>query len=343
MATGAPVRAALVGYGLAGECFHAPFLATTPGVELASIVTGNPERRARVAARWPSARLLGSADELWARAGEHDLVVVASANRAHESQALAAIAAGLAVVVDKPLAPSSAAARRVVDAATARGVLLTVFQNRRWDSDVLTLRRLMDEGALGEIWRVESRFERWRPEVRPAWRESADPADGGGLLLDLGTHLVDQAVQLFGWPEAAWAEVRRRRPGAAVDDDTFVALHHPNGVITHCWTSVVAGEPGPRLRVLGSAGTFVVDDLDPQEAALRDGRTPSDPGYGEVPPERWGRLVAGGVSTPVPAEPGAYQRFYEGVVASLRTGAPPPVDAGDAVRVLELLESLLTP
>ncbi len=335
-----PVRAALVGFGLGGQAFHAPFLQAVAGLELTSIVTSDPVRRALAAERYPQARLLANADELWATAADHDLAVITTANRAHVPLTLAALDAGLHVVVDKPLAPTAADARILVAAAERAGRMLTVFQNRRWDSDMLTLRRLLADGALGDVWRFESRFERWRPVVDPTkWRESADAADAGGLLFDLGSHLLDQALSLFGPARQVYAEVRTRRPGAVVDDDTFVALTHDNGVVSHHWVSATAAQLGPRLRVLGSRAAFVVDGLDGQEAALRAGAAPSDPGYGVVPAEAWGRLVAGDDIQPVPAEPGAYQRFYEGVVHAVRDGAPAPVDPADAVAVLDVLEA----
>ena len=278
-------------------------------------------------------------DQLWPLAGEHDLVVVAAANRAHVGLARAAIDAGLAVVVDKPLAPTAAEAHDLVARAAAVGVPLTVFQNRRWDAELLTLQGLLEVGALGEVWRLESRFERWRPAADlERWRESGDPDDGGGLLLDLGTHLVDQAVVLFGPATLLHAEVRRRRRGVAVDDDTFLALGHQGGVVSHLWVSATAAHLGPRLRVLGSRAAFVTDHLDGQEDTLRAGVLPNEPGYGREPPSRWGRLVQGDQITPVPSEPGAYQRFYAGLERALRGAGPLPVDPADAVAVLTLLE-----
>ena len=247
---------------------------------------------------------------------------------------------GLAVVVDKPLAPTAAEARELVDHASERGVPLTVFQNRRWDSDFLTLRRLISEGALGEVRRFESRFERWRPEPRPgAWRETTPPERGGGVLLDLGAHLVDQAMHLLGPAGGACtARWTARREGAA-DDDTFVALRHESGAISHLWASSVAAAQGPCLRVLGSEAAFVVDELDSQEDALKAGRRPgADEPWGEVPESRWGRLVRGDESEPVRSERGAWPEFYAGVERALRAGEPLPVDPRDAVATLEVLE-----
>ena len=215
--------------------------------------------------------------------------------------------------------------------------MLTVFQNRRWDGDFLTVRRLLSEDALGRVLRFESRFERWRPEVGTGWRERADGA--GGLLFDLGSHLVDQAVQLFGPVQAVYAELELRRPGAEVDDDDFVALEHAGGVRSHLWMSSVAAQAAPRFRVLGDRAAFTKHGLDVQEDALRAGRSPTEPDWGEEPEDRWGRLGAGEELRAVPTEPGNYGAFYEAVAASLRQGGPPPVEPIDAVEVLEVLEA----
>jgi predicted dehydrogenase len=331
-------RVALLGYGLAGSVFHAPFISTTPGLELAVVVTGNEERREQALREHLGATVVGTADEVWQRAAELDLAVIATPNSSHVPLGLAALEAGLAVVVDKPLALNAAEGGRLVDAAAERGLMLTAFQNRRWDGDFLTLRRLLDANELGRVYRFESRFERWRPELGGGWRERVPPDEGGGLLLDLGSHLVDQAVQLFGPVGGLHAEVDARREGAVADDDVFLALEHESGIRSHLWASVLAAEPGPRFRVLGDRAAFVKEGLDVQEEALRTGRSPTEPGFGDEPRERWGRLVAGEKSREVPTEPGSYSAFYAGVAASLRDGAPPPVDPRDAVAVLELLD-----
>jgi predicted dehydrogenase len=339
IAAGGDIRVGLIGYGLAGSSFHAPFISTTPGMTLAAVVTSNPERAREAREAHSGVAVVDSAERLWERAGELDLVVVASPNRTHVPLALAALQAGLAVVVDKPLAATSADARRLVDEARSRGLLLSVFRNRRWDGDFLTLRRLLAEGALGEVHRFESRFERWRPTPKAGWRESADPADAGGVLFDLGSHLIDQALVLFGPVVQVYAEIDRRRPGVEVDDDAFVALTHASGVRSHLWTSLVAAEQEGRFRVLGSRAAFVKSGLDVQEAALRSGGRPGTPDWGEEPRERWGRLCAGDAWVPVPTERGDYPAFYSGIAAALRTGAPPAVDPADAVAVLEVIEA----
>lgn len=334
------LRVAIVGYGLAGRFFHAPLVATTPGMRVAAILTGDPERRAAAAADHPGARLHARADDLWDDPDEIDLVVVAAPNRAHVPLARAAIALGLPVVVDKPLAPDGAQARALVGEAAAAGVMLTVFQNRRWDADLLTVRRLLDEGSVGTPARFESRFDRWRPRVNPAaWRERGDPEGAGGLLADLGSHLIDQAILLFGPPVEVRAEIDRRRPGAEVDDDVFVAMVHPGGVRSHLGATMLAAAPGPRMRLIGGAGTFEVNGLDPQEGALRAGRRPGDPGFAVVPEAEWGTLTDGAGRRPVPSARGAYDAFYAAVATALRSGGPPPVDPWDAVRVLEVIDA----
>jgi scyllo-inositol 2-dehydrogenase (NADP+) len=335
----ADLGVALLGYGLAGAVFHAPLIASVPGMRLAVVVTSNPERAARATREHPGVVVLDAAERVWEQAGELDLVVVATPNRTHAPLALAAMDAGLPVVVDKPMAVDAAEGQALVDRARARGLLLTVFQNRRWDGDLLTVRRLLDEGALGRVWRFESRFERWRPTPKTGWRETGGPEDAGGMLNDLGSHVVDQALHLFGPASLVYGELDRRRPGMRVDDDVFVALTHTSGVRSHLWMSSVAAQLGPRLRVLGDRAAYVKHGLDGQEEALRAGRRPGGPGWGEEPPDRWGLLGTEEQARPVPTEPGAYQRFYEGLVTALRDQAPPPVEPADAVAALRVLDA----
>jgi predicted dehydrogenase len=332
-----PLRVALAGFGLAGAVLHAPLIATTPGLEIAAAVTRDPERRAKLAADHPRARAVDALEEV---AGDVDVVVVVSPNRFHVPLAETALDAGCHVVVDKPIAVDAAQARALADRAQAAGRLLVPFHNRRWDDDFLTLRRVAFAGALGRVLRLESRFDRWRPEPREdAWREHGDPADGGGLLLDLGTHLADQAVQLLGPVTSVFAELDARRRGVAVEDDVFVALEHAGGARSHLSASVVTAHIAPRFRALGDRAAYVSEGLDPQEGMLRDGARPGDEGFGRRPPERAATLHDGSASRPVDMEPGNWRAFYAGLVAAIRDGAPPPVSAQDAVVVAELLDA----
>ncbi|MDG9702162.1 Gfo/Idh/MocA family oxidoreductase [Streptomyces sp. DH37] len=336
-----PLRVGLIGYGLAGSVFHAPLIAATDGLVLDTVVTSSPERQRQARAEHGEGlRTAKDADELLARAGELDLVVVASPNRTHVELARRALEAGLAVVVDKPLAATAAEAESLADLAERRGLLLSVFQNRRWDSDFLTLRGLLEEGALGEVWRFESRFERWRPSLKGGWRESGDPAELGGLLYDLGSHVVDQALTLFGPVTSVYAESDVRRPGAEADDDTFLALHHASGTRSHLWVSSTAASLGPRFRVLGSRAAYVKHGLDPQEDALRAGARPV-PGerWGVEPESAWGTLGALEEARPVPSRDGDYPAYYAAVAAALRGGGEPPVTAREAAEALRVLEA----
>jgi scyllo-inositol 2-dehydrogenase (NADP+) len=334
------LRVALAGYGLAGAAFHAPLIAATDGLELRAVVTRDPQRRAELAERHPEAVAV---DALGDALESADVVVIASPNRFHAELAAAAIDAGKHVVVDKPLAVTAADARALAARAEAAGVLLTAFHNRRWDDDFLTLRAAVAAGRLGTLLRVESRFDRWRPEIKQgAWREHGDPADGGGLLLDLGSHLADQMVQLLGPVTSVYAELDVRRPGAVVEDDVFLALAHAGGARSHLHAGVHAADGPPRFRALGDRGAFVALGLDPQEDQLRAGADPRDPGFGLREPGLEATFHDGsGTAERLTMQPGRWLTYYEGVVAAIRSdgATPPPVTAAEAVGVLEVLEA----
>ncbi|MDO0927550.1 Gfo/Idh/MocA family oxidoreductase [Streptomyces sp. TG1A-8] len=343
--TPTPLRVGLIGYGLAGSVFHAPLIGATEGLVLDTVVTSDPGRREQARSEFPDVRPVGTPDELFARADELDLVVIASPNRTHVPLATAALRAGLPVVVDKPVAGTAAEARRLAALAEESGLLLSVFQNRRWDNDFLTLRGLLEKGELGDVRRFESRFERWRPQPKGGWRESGDPAEIGGLLYDLGSHVVDQALVLFGPAVQVYAETDVRRPGAETDDDTFIALTHAGGVRSHLHVSATTPQLGPRFRVLGSRAGYVKYGLDPQEAALREGHRPGTAaGWGAEPEALWGRLGAGespltGGGRPVPTLPGDYPAYYAAVATALTGAGANPVTALEAAAALDVLEA----
>ena len=330
------LRVALIGYGLAGRHFHGPLL-TAAGLTVTTVVTRNPTRAGQVATDLPRARVVATVEDVWSNADEHDLVVVASDNASHAPVTRDALAHGLPVVVDKPLAVTADDAADLVRRAEQAGVLLTVFHNRRWDSDQLTLGRLVSDGVLGDVLRHESRFERWRPEPTPdRWREASPAAEGGGILLDLGSHLIDQAVVLFGPVSHVYAEVESRRGGA--DDDVFLALTHANGVRSHLWAGAMTAAFGPRRRVLGTQAAYVVEDLDGQEEALRAGLRPGDETWGVQAPSGQ-RVQRGSEGEEVSGERGRWDAFYPAVAAALLEGRPPPVDPRDAVATLHVIEA----
>lgn len=333
------LRVALIGYGLGGQSFHAPVIAATPGMRLAAIVTGNADRQRQASTEHPGARIVDSPDELFGDPSRFDLVVISTPNRTHVPLGLQAIEARRPLVVDKPLAVSSAEGRRLAAAAQRAGIFLSVYQNRRWDGDFLTIRRLLAERALGNVQRFESRLDRWRPRAKGGWRELGDAGEGGGLLFDLGSHLIDQALTLFGPVADVYAEVDIRRPDVEADDDVFVALTHASGVRSHLWASVLVAQSGPRFRVLGDRAAYTKITADVQEDALRRGERPDTPNWGIEPPEQYGVLGVGSDSRPVPTERGDYRGFYRGVVRSLRDGTPSPVDPNDAIAALEVIEA----
>lgn len=327
----APVRIGLVGYGVGGRYFHAPLIASAGNCEFLGVVTTSGERRRQVLEDLdrPAFSSLG---ELAAAGAE--AVTISTPMATHVTLTEQALRLGLAVCCDKPFAPDADSASRTVRLAEQLGVPLTVYQNRRWDSDFLTLRELLDKELLGTLTRFESRFERFRPESGPS-------AAGGGTLLDFGSHLVDQALQLSGAATGVYAEMHYRDDAAGLDDDVFVALSHGNGVRSHLWGSWRQGAPGPRLRATGTSGTYVIAAADGQEVQLRSGMSPASAGqrWGVEPPERWGHLQRGAAAEPVPSARGAWDVFYQAFAAAVRGTQPMPVDPWDAVATAAVLDA----
>jgi scyllo-inositol 2-dehydrogenase (NADP+) len=340
------LHVAIAGYGLAGACFHAPLIKSTSGLAVKAIVTRSADKQVQARLDFPDAAIFsGLADMLSAaKALGLDLAVIATPNREHAPQSIACLEAGLAVVVDKPAALNSRECIEMIAASKRGKSLLSVFQNRRWDNDFLTLKKLIEEGRLGKILRFESRFERYRPAPRAgAWRETLGFEEGGGVLFDLGSHLIDQATQLFGKPEQVYAEMNVRRAGVGSDDDSFVALSFPSGVKAHLWTSAIAAAVGCRFRLLGAAGAYEKYGLDPQEEALRSGKTPAAESWGVENPANWGKLTTydNGDRRELAFEtvPGAYQRYYEIMRDALQGLSEVPVAAEDALTTLRIIEA----
>lgn len=333
------MRVGLVGYGLGGSTFHAPLISATPGLELVAIATSDPERVRKASERCPNARIFPKPDAFWELTPTLDLIVVSTPHATHAPIARAALASGSHVVVDKPFAITSAEARDLAAEAKKHGKLAIPFQNRRWDNEVLTLQKLMREGTLGDIHRYESRYERWRPIAKARWKEPGAAERGEGVLGDLTVHLVDQALMLFGPARNVYAEFERRHQEVTVIDDVFLAIKHKSGVLSHLFTSPNVAILGPRLTVLGSKGAYVKHGIDPQEEALLAGGIPGSPGWGEEPETSWGKVGAGDDVHPQRSVPGNYLKFYEGVAAAIRDGAPPPVTTEQGVAMMEILDA----
>jgi scyllo-inositol 2-dehydrogenase (NADP+) len=336
MASSGSIGLGIVGYGLAGRYFHSPFIAAVDGLRVAAIATGREDRRAAAHADHPDAAIVESFDALLDNS-DVEVVVVASPNKTHVPLGIRALEAGRHVVTDKPIATDVASAGRLVDVAARTGRILTVYHNRRFDGDFLTVRSLVEAGTLGPIDSLESRFE-IRVPLAEAWREHADQA--GGPHRDLGAHLVDQALILFGAPVRVFGQLDRRRPDSGIDDSAFVAIEHASGERSRLWTSLISSWGRPRFRVRGLSGEYVKDERDPQEARVLGGARPSDQGFGDDPPEHWGRIHTGDREpVAVPTEPGDYRRFYRAMRDAVRTGGGPPVDPLDAILGLRVLEA----
>jgi predicted dehydrogenase len=327
----APVRIGLAGYGLGGRYFHAPLIASAANCEFLGVVTTSPERRRQVAEDLGLPAFASLKD--LASAGA-EAVAISTPAATHVTLTQQVLRLGLAVVCDKPFAPDAEAARATVRLAEQLEVPITVYQNRRWDSDFLTVRELLSQGALGTLTVFESRFERFRLESGPS------PA-GGGTLLDFGSHLVDQALVLSGPVTGVYAEMHYRADPDGLDDEVFIALAHEDGVRSHLWGSWRQGSPGPRFRVAGTKGAYVIQDVDGQEAQLRSGGSPAISGdqWGTEPPERWGHLLRGDVSEPVPSARGSWDLFYPAFAAAVRGEQPVPVNPWDAVATAAVLDA----
>ena len=332
VSSGGALRVGLVGYGGAGRAFHAPLL-TAAGLDVAAVVTANPERSAQVREDLPGAAVVPDLAALLS-AGGVDLVVLASPTGAHVAQVHEVVDAGVPVVVDKPLGVDASSALEAVDAAQRQGVPLTVFQNRRYDPEFRTLARVVSERLVGDVLRAELRWERWRPVPKQRWRENAPPEEGGGLLLDLFPHLLDQACVLFGQVETVYAELFAY---TTVGEDTaFLSCRHTSGVVSHLGSTSLAAAPGPWLRLLGRQGAFVVGGLNEEPTAFSEWM-PSDEGH-------LGWLVrADGSREAVARVPGDQADFYRQVAKALtQPDAAMPVDPRDAVHTLAVIDAART-
>jgi predicted dehydrogenase len=330
------IRVGLIGFGMSGRVFHAPLVSSIDGLSLAAVL----ERTSgAAAARYPGIATYRTLDDLLAD-DSLSLIVVATPNATHFEIAQRAIDAGKHVVVDKPVAPRSDAIAGLISLARKRNVLLIPFHNRRWDGDFLTVQKLLAEGALGRLVHYTSRFDRWRPK-NPPGREWTEDPEQGGVLFNLGPHLADQALQLFGLPLAVGAEVLRERDQPGANDSFTVRLRYP-GLIATLASNYLSLPAGPRFHLRGARGNYWKQGLDPQEAALNNVLRIPEGHWGEEPRNDWGLLcvdVAGGTITrPVETLPGDYRRFYAAVRDAIAGNADPPVSPLDAWRVARIFE-----
>ena len=331
------IAVGLIGFGLAGRAFHAPVIRAVPGLRLAAILQRNGSEAAEA---YPGVRIVRSTDELLA-IPEIRLVVVATPNESHYELAHRALASGRDVVVDKPLTPTMEEALKLVRFAREQKRLLTVYQNRRFDSDFQVLQQLITSGRLGRVVRFESNYDRYRPHLkRNAWRE--EMRSGAGILFDLGPHLIDHAIVLFGVPEAITADVRLERDAAAVDDSFDITFHYPGGVMRALLhATMLAATPRPRFLVFGTDASFTKLAFDPQEMNLRSGNIPAQGAWGAEPEENWGMLttVRDGevVDERIAPAPCDYRDYYKNVRDAILGKEAIAVTPESALNVMQAL------
>jgi predicted dehydrogenase len=331
------LRVGIAGYGLAGRYFHAPLLKGC-GFQVSAVLTSNDVRKSHALKDFPETTVVSTMQDMLSHA--LDLVVVASANMAHAEQAIAALKAGIPVVVDKPMGRTFEETKSIVELSKSLEVPLSTFFNRRWDSDALTIKKVIASGVLGQIHRMDSRFERFRPEVnKDSWRENMSAEDGGGQLLDLQPHLISTAIDWFGRAELVTASVRSIR--GAADDDSVLVVRHDNGVMSYLSASAVAGAPGPRIRILGSKGALVINELDPQEALLRAGKYPAGAVWSE-PTTSAAFIHRGTEVEEIQGVPGNYALFYTAVASAISNGTSWPISNDDALLVASIIDQART-
>ena len=327
------LRVGISGFGLAGRYFHGALLASV-GFEIVGAVTKNPDRINNLRDDFPAAKAVPSIDELLDLG--LDLLVVASANSSHATDAIAGLRAGVPVVVDKPMGRTLEETLKIIDVSIETGVAVTTYFNRLWDSDILTIRKALREGVIGEPFRFDSRFERFRPEPNPeSWRERSSAIDGGGNLLDLQPHLISTALSLFGPAQLQYSSVRSIRGYS--DDDVVLVLRHDMGVDSYLSASAIIGAPGPRIRLNGTKGSLVINSLDPQESLLRAGKSPLGGNWKEETRSET-FLYRGDERERYEAVPGNYALFYEAVKAAIAGEGAWPVEVNEIIEVAKILD-----
>jgi predicted dehydrogenase len=331
------IEVGLIGFGLAGRAFHAPVIRAVPGLHLAAILQRSGTEAAE---KYPDVRIVRTLDELLA-IEEIRLVVIATPNETHYPFARRCLEAGRDVVVDKPLTTTFDEAASLVQMAKSASRLLTVYQNRRYDGDFQAIRQLVAAGTLGRIVRFETSYDRYRPQLKlGAWRETQRP--GSGILLDIGPHLIDHALVLFGLPEAVTADIRVERENAVADDAFDIMLHYSKGMRAVLRSSILAAAPRPRFVLLGTQASFLKQTFDPQEGNLRRGFIPTDAAWGVEPEENWGVLTlpAGDAfrQRRIPSAACDYRDYYANVRDAILGSVAPAVTPEYALDVMRMLE-----
>jgi len=326
------IRTALVGYGSVGEKMHAPLISVCDDLELVAVVERNMEKSKE---KYPQVKIFRSLEDLL-DANVADLIVIVTPNEFHFTYAKMALDAGKHVVVDKPVTIYSHEAEALKKLAEKKGLVLSVFQNRRWDGDIQTIKKIMDEGVLGRIVHFESHFDRFRPSLADNWREMDVP--GNGITYDLGTHLIDQAVMLFGKPQWVYAEILKQRNGAVADDFFDITLMY-EGIKARLTASIMVNAPLPKFLVLGEKGSFIKYGLDVQEKAFKAGQKPEGVNWGLENAEAWGILHLENSSTSYPTERGDYRHFYRNIAETILGQAKLKVKMDEAILVLKIIEA----
>ncbi len=325
------VNVGLVGFGFSGATFHAPIVNAVQGLNLRKVVSSNAEK---VRSSLSDVSVVESFD-LLIEDDEIELVIITTPNEHHFPMAKQALESGKHVVIEKPFAVSVDECERLIDVAQTNGKLLSVYHNRRFDSDFLTIQKLLKEDHLGEVMTFEAHYDRYRAEVRDRWREQ--DRKGSGILFDLGSHLIDQALTLFGIPDAISADVMAQREDGKTDDYFHLILHYGRKrIILHGGSLVM--QHGPRYQIHGMKGSFVKSGIDPQEEALKQGRSPGDSGWGEESSQYYGVLTQNENESVVKSVPGSYQTYYEDMYRAICENEPLPVMAKEALNVIKVIE-----
>nr|WP_321274231.1 oxidoreductase [uncultured Vibrio sp.] len=329
--TFSPIKTAVIGYGFSAKTFHIPFVSALDEFDLVAISTSNGEA---VATDWPTAQHYASASDLLS-SSDAELVIITAPNDVHFDLAKQALENGKHVIIEKPFVTKVADGEALIALAKEKDLILSVYHNRRWDGDFLTVKKLIEEKRIGELRHFESHFDRFRPEVRQRWREQA--TDGGGILFDLGSHLIDQAFELFGLPDAISAECKMMREGSTNVDYFDVVMHYPNHLaIVH--GDLFSAGANKRFTLKGTKGSYEKLGLDPQEPRLIEGILPTDPSWADETPDNYGNFYNADNSEAVVTEQGGYQHYFLQMADAIRNNTVPPVSAADALWNIKLIE-----